>query len=449
MGGEEQTKITIRREARAASVARQRYRLSIERGAGPATELVSSEDRVIIGRSPQADLVIDDEFVSRIHCEIVAEAEGFILRDLGSKNGTRSAGMLIREISLPSEARISIGDSEVAFALLGGADELKLHPESRFGRLLGETNSMRAVFARLSRVASRDITLLLEGESGTGKELAAEAVHEASARRGKPFVVVDCGSIPRTLLEAELFGHERGAYTGASHSRLGAFVNADGGTIFLDEVGELDSDLQPRLLGVLERREVKPIGASQPIPVNVRVIAATNRDLRREANRGAFREDLYYRLAVATVRLPPLREHVSDVPLLVRHFLEQHSRKDGVEYHLDEEFLQRLMQRAWPGNVRELRNAVEQVVAFGIEEVALVETPEQAAAPLEVPFKLAKAQLVERFEREYLTAVLAQFRGNITAAANAAELDRVHFLRLLDRHGLRKSRREPSLRPGQ
>jgi DNA-binding NtrC family response regulator len=448
MGGEEQTKITVRRDAR-TSVVRQRYRLTVERGAGLLGELVTSEERVIIGRSPQADLVVDDQFVSRIHCEIVAEPEGYVLRDLSSKNGTRVAGMLIREICLPAEARIAIGDAELSFGLLGGAEELKLHPEIRFGKLLGETNGMRAVFARLSRVAARDITLLLEGESGTGKELAAEAVHEASARRGKPFVVVDCGSIPRTLLEAELFGHERGAYTGANHSRLGAFVNADGGTIFLDEVGELDSELQPRLLGVLERREVKPIGAAQPIPVNVRVIAATNRDLRREANRGAFREDLYYRLAVATVRLPPLREHVSDIPLLVRHFLEQHSRNDGVDYQLDAEFLQRLMQRAWPGNVRELRNTVEQVVAFGIEEVAVVETPEQAPAPLELPFKLAKAQLVEKFEREYLTAVLAQFKGNITAAASAAEIDRVHFLRLLDRHGLRKSRREPSVRPSQ
>jgi two-component system, NtrC family, response regulator GlrR len=449
MAGDELTKITVRREVR-APVARQRFRLTLEGGAVPATELVSSEDRVIVGRSPQADLVVDDDFVSRIHCEIVAEPDGFILRDLGSKNGTRTAGMLIREICLPSEARISIGRRELSFSLFGAVEELNLYPDNRFGRLLGETSQMRAAFARLARVAARDITLLIEGESGTGKELAAEAVHEASARKGKPFVVVDCGSIPRTLLEAELFGHERGAYTGASHSRLGAFVNADGGTIFLDEVGELDSELQPRLLGVLERREVKPIGAAQPIPVNVRVIAATNRDLRREANRGVFREDLYYRLAVATVRLPPLREHVSDVPLLVRHFLELHSRKDGVEYQLADEVLQRLMQRAWPGNVRELRNAVEQVVAFGIEEVALVETPERTSAPLELPFKLAKAQLVEKFEREYLTAVLAQFMGNITAAASAAEIDRVHFLRLLDRYGLRKSRREPtSSRPGQ
>jgi DNA-binding NtrC family response regulator len=236
-------------------------------------------------------------------------------------------------------------------------------------------------------------------------------------------------------LEAELFGHERGAYTGANRARLGAFVHADGGTIFLDEVGELDIELQPRLLGVLERREVKPIGGSQPLPVNVRIIAATNRDLRREVNRGAFREDLYYRLAVACVRLPALRERSDDLPALVRHFFVQ----QGVAAPPEDGMLQRLMRRSWPGNVRELRNAVEQIVAFGIEEVSLDEAPERPAA-VDVPFKIAKARLVESFERDYLVSVLAQHKGNITAAANAAELDRVHFLRLLDRYGLRKPR---------
>jgi DNA-binding NtrC family response regulator len=319
--------------------------------------------------------------------------------------------------------------------VLGGAAEIGLYPEGRFGRLIGDSAAMRAVFSRLARIAGRDATLLLEGESGTGKELAAEAVHEASARSGGPFVVVDCGSIPRALLEAELFGHERGAYTGANRARLGAFVHADGGTIFLDEVGELDIELQPRLLGVLERREVKPIGSSQPIPVNVRIIAATNRDLRREVNRGVFREDLYYRLAVACVRLPALRERSDDIPALVRSFLEQ----QGVTAPPEEAILQRLIRRSWPGNVRELRNAVEQIVAFGIEEVSLDEAPEQPA-PIDVPFKIAKARLVEGFERNYLVSVLAQYKGNITASANAAELDRVHFLRLLDRYGLRKPR---------
>jgi DNA-binding NtrC family response regulator len=315
----------------------------------------------------------------------------------------------------------------------------ELFPTSRFGGLIGETGVMRALYSRLAMVAARDTTVLLEGESGTGKELAAQAIHEASSRRAGPFVVVDCGSIPRTLLEAELFGHERGAYTGATRARVGAFVLAEGGTVFLDEVGELDLDLQPRLLGALERREVKPIGAESPVPVNVRIVAATNRDLRREANRGAFREDLYYRLAVACVRMPPLRERISDVPLLVRSFLEQHARRDGAYFPIDEHTLQRLMQRAWPGNVRELRNVVEQIVAFGIEQVPCAREADQQPR-MDTTFKVAKARLVEDFERGYLVSVLAQHEGNITAAANAADLDRVHFLRLLDRHGLRRPR---------
>jgi two-component system response regulator GlrR len=280
---------------------------------------------------------------------------------------------------------------------------------------------------------------LLEGESGTGKELAARAIHEASARRGGPFVVIDCGAIPHTLIDAELFGHERGAYTGASSPRPGAFVQAEGGTIFLDEVAELDLELQPRLLGALERREVKPIGAAQPVPIDVRIVAATNQDLRRRANEGLFREDLYYRLAVARVRLPSLRERASDIPLLVRHFIRQHAQKDGVDYAIDEDLVARLALAAWPGNVRELRNVVEQVVAFGIEEVRVVEAPREPVR-IDTPFKTVKAQVLATFEHEYLVALLAQHGGNITAAASAAELDRVHFLRLLDRHGLRKSR---------
>jgi two-component system, NtrC family, response regulator GlrR len=407
-------------------------------------ELVSAEDRVIVGRSPEADLVVQNDSVSRIHCEIVHEEDGFVLRDLGSVNGTWMGGFRVREVYLPSESRIGVGEAELSFTVVSGTEEIRLHPEGRFGKLIGDTKVMRALFARLERVAARDTTLLLEGESGTGKELAARAVHEQSYRRDGPFVVVDCSSIARTLLESELFGHERGAYTGASQARTGAFVRANGGTIFLDEVGELDVELQPRLLRALEQRETKPIGAAEPQRFDARIIAATNRDLRRLANRDAFREDLYYRLAVACVRLPSLRERTTDIPLLVRHFLEDHSRRDGIEYSVGDEDLQRLMHRPWPGNVRELRNVVEQIVAFGIEEVSLIESPHPPAS-VDEPFKPAKARIVERFERDYLVAVLAAHGGNITAAASAADLDRVHFLRLLDRYGLRKSDRHTKL----
>jgi two-component system, NtrC family, response regulator GlrR len=326
-----------------------------------------------------------------------------------------------------------------------GLRELASNSDCRFGDLIGQSKVMRSVFERLALAAARDITVLLEGESGTGKELAARAVHEASSRSGGPFVVVDCGAISPTLVESELFGHERGAYTGASHARQGAFVRAHGGTIFLDEIGELELALQPRLLGVLERREVKPVGAPEPVSIDVRVVAAVNRDLRRLVDAGSFREDLYYRLAVGCVRMPPLRERTSDIPLLIDHLLEQHSKRDGVRHTLSEAVLHRLMFRPWPGNVRELRNVVDRLVAFGLEEIPIDLQPGTARHDSQ-PFKAAKAVIVGCFEREYLASVLGRHGGNITAAAAAAELDRVHFLRLLDRHGLRapRSRQKPT-----
>jgi DNA-binding NtrC family response regulator len=320
---------------------------------------------------------------------------------------------------------------------------------ARFGGLLGASAPMRALFARLARAAERDMPLLLQGESGTGKDLAAAAVHQASRRRAGPFVVVDCGSIPPALVESELFGYEGGARLGGGPAYEGAFIRADGGTILLDEIGDLDIRLQPRLLRVIERGEVRPIGRATAEPVDVRVIAATHRDLRREVKRGAFREDLYHRLAVATVALPPLREHAEDVPLLARHFLDQHAREDCVDYTLPDEMMDRLVARAWTGNVRELRNVIHRIVAFGTSEITAGDAGAAsfagAPAPAEttgpgVSFKIAKARIIERFERDYVVAILAAHQGNISAAAKAADVDRVHFLRLMDRHNLRKKR---------
>jgi DNA-binding NtrC family response regulator len=308
---------------------------------------------------------------------------------------------------------------------------------------------MRSLFARLSRAATRDTTLLLVGQSGTGKELAARAVHEVGRRNQGPFVVVDCGSIKPAQADHQLFG----LAADASGQPAGAFVRARGGTLFLDEVAELHADVQRRLLRVLEERQVRPASAAEPVPIDVRIIAATQRDLQPRAHEGEFRDDLYYRLAVTRVRLPPLRERSSDIPLLIEHFLEQFSRRDGVAYGLDQSVAQQLSLRPWPGNVRELRNAVEQILAFGSDEIEHLDSTApasglqgQGAHPsgaVALPFKVAKARVLERFEREYLTAVLERHGGNITAAALAAEVDRVHFLRLLDRYGMRKTRNRP------
>lgn len=319
---------------------------------------------------------------------------------------------------------------------------------SAFDRLVGGSALMQAAIRRLQQVAAHEATLLIEGESGTGKELAAEAVHAASRRGEGPFVVVDCSAIARNLIEAQLFGHERGAYTGAVQARPGAFSQAHGGTIFLDEVGELDLELQPRLLRAIEKREVTPLGGATARQVDVRIIAATNRNLRKEVARGAFRADLYYRLAVTTVRLPPLRDRVEDVVALCDHFLEDLSTRDGRRHTLDEAVLRGLASRPWPGNVRELRNVVERIVVFGAEDtdesgllqVRALETPRTDRPS----FHAAKAEVIAGFERTFLVRVLGGHGNNITAAARACGVDRVHFLRLLDRHGLRAAAKPPS-----
>jgi DNA-binding NtrC family response regulator len=313
-------------------------------------------------------------------------------------------------------------------------------PTAYFGRLVGRSQVMRDVIERLRTIAAHDATLLLEGESGTGKEIAAEAVHDAGTRRHKPFVVVDCGAIARPLLEAELFGHERGAYTGATQARAGALVRANGGTLFLDEIGELDLELQPRLLRLIERREVKPLGGSTPRRVDVRIIAATNRDLAREAARGSFRADLYYRLAVTRVRMPSLSERQEDIPLLCRQIAGELSER-GMDQAIDDHQLAQMAHRRWPGNVRELKNAVERLATLGAESVDQIwERPSIAPGSARVPFREAKARMLTTFERQYLTEVLEEHSGNITAAAHASRVDRVHFLRLMDKYGLRGPR---------
>jgi DNA-binding NtrC family response regulator len=329
-----------------------------------------------------------------------------------------------------------------------------LRRDDRFGRLIGHSPAMRRVIGQLARVAASDATVLLLGETGTGKEVAAESLHQESPRARGPFVVVDCGAIPPHLLESELFGHERGAFTGAVRAREGAFQAASGGTIFLDEIGELPRDLQPKLLRALSRRAVKPVGTEAYVEVDVRVIAATNRDLRREVDADRFRGDLYYRLAVVEVRLPPLRERLGDLPLLVEAMLRESRASPAETSRLrSAAVLDRLARQSWPGNLRELRNALDRALAMGPWEPDAETAPELVpelipelgpdaepdAAPavdLSRPFKQARDEWTARFERAYLAALLEHHAGSIRPAARAAGIDRVHLYRLLARHGL-------------
>ena len=334
------------------------------------------------------------------------------------------------------------------FSLGREKEDLKLFAASRFGRLVGRSVPMRMLFSQLERLARTQATVLIQGESGTGKEQVARALHEQGAREAAPMVVVDCGSIPAELVESELFGHEKGAFTGASGERKGAFEAAKGGTLFLDEIGELPLAVQPRLLRALEARQVKRVGADAYRPVDVRIVAATHRDLREAVNRGQFREDLYYRLAVATVYVPALREHLEDLPLL----LEELWARANTELGLPErpftapgpDTLRELERMPWEGNVRELRNFVERSLALAgdLDAVQLdMRAPERAPRTREVDDALsygeARDAMTERFEREFLAERLARAQGNVSRMAREARMDRAYAIKLLHKHKLR------------
>jgi two-component system response regulator GlrR len=346
------------------------------------------------------------------------------------------------------------GGSRADSAALAATAAARLERErDRFGRMVGHSSIMQSVFDVLGKAAGSDATILLEGETGTGKEVSAEAIHRGSPRREKPFLVVDCGAMPPQLLESELFGHERGAFTGAVSSRLGVFEAANGGTVFLDEIGELSIDLQPKLLRVLERREVRRVGTNNHVPVNVRLIAATNRSLREQVAAHKFRSDLFYRLAVVEVKLPPLRERLPDLPLLVEHIVRNLGTIDAqtVEVVKSIEFLSALARHNWPGNIRELRNYLERCVALrdyaAPKATDTISASPESAVNIGQPLREAREGWVSSFEKRYLEELLRVHENRVSAAARAAGVDRIYFYRLLWKHGLRT--REPSLRDAE
>ncbi|EYF00008.1 sigma 54-interacting transcriptional regulator [Chondromyces apiculatus] len=318
---------------------------------------------LVFGTSSECDVVVSDPLVSRRHCEIRLTERGVLLRDLGSKNGTLIQGVPILEALLPPGVVVTVGTSQLTVRPTGTSAVLPLSASTSFGRALGQSLSMRALFAKLERAAPTDETLLLLGESGTGKELLARAVHENSRRSGGPFVVVDCGAIAPSLIEGELFGYVPGAFSGATTTKPGLLELANRGTLFIDEIGELPLDLQPKLLRALESREVRRLGAKQFQPFDARIVAATHRNLRVKATEGAFRQDLYFRLAVIEFHVPALRERRDDIPLLVERILEARDPPRALA-DLPPHALPLLQAYDWPGNVRELRNAVARLVLF-------------------------------------------------------------------------------------
>jgi transcriptional regulator with GAF, ATPase, and Fis domain len=434
-------------------------------GAEQGREVEIGKPRVTGGRSIINDLVLSDKAISGSHFEILARDDGYRLRDLDSTNGTFVGDLRIREVWLKPGQEFRVGHTTLRFSPTQDIVEIPLSKRDTFESVTGASVRMREIFATLEKVAPSELTVLVTGETGTGKEMIARGIHQASPRKSKPFVVLDCGAIPKDLIESTLFGHEKGSFTGAVAQHQGCFEQAHGGTIFLDEIGELDINLQPKLLRVLENRELKRVGGDRVIKIDVRVVAATNRDLRQMVNASTFREDLYFRLSVIHVELPPLRERKEDIPALADVFLREIAGRRNMSMAFGTDAVAALQSHSWPGNVRELKNVVER--AASLAEGSLVQrsdlmfnrdtTPRAAQAgangglargggggaalppPEIVPgldFKEAKQRVVDSFELAYLKLLLERHDGNITRSAQEAGLTRYHLRELLKRHGL-------------
>ncbi len=404
-------------------------------------------ERLTIGKAPDNDLVLPDDTVSRHHCELLREGAGLRVRDLGSTNGTRVDGTKVTDAVLSPGAVLRVGEVEVAVKPAAQQVDVLPSDEPRFGPALGQSLAMRTIFGMLERIAPTEATVLLEGETGTGKDVLARAIVEGSPRKGAPFVVVDCGAVSYSLIESELFGHERGAFTGAVAARQGAFELANSGTVFLDEIGELPLDVQPKLLRVLETREFRRVGGNKPIHTDVRVIAATKRDLKREVAGGKFREDLYFRLAVVPVTVPPLRQRREDVPMLAEAVLTA-ACVGGDPLSISQDALAALMAHDWPGNVRELRNVLERAVymarATGARELGSIALATGTSASdaafqfdQERSYRETRAKFESEFERRYVRWLLGRHRGNVSAASREARMDRKHLFELAKKHGIR------------
>ncbi len=437
-----------------ATVAGSKTRLEVRGGRIRVTKgdwVDVGTEPVIVGRNAACQIVVDDGKVSAVHAEFVATPFGVRLRDLGSRNGTWVGGVRVGDVFLSANTKVRVGEMEVFFEAMR-PEKVAIPTIPQFGPLVGQSPPMRAIFDRLSKVAPTDLTVLIQGETGTGKELVAQAIHLASNRAKKPFVVVDCGSIPPTLAEATLFGHERGAFTGAVDKRLSPFEEAAGGTIFLDELGELPLEVQPKLLRALAERRVKSVGGNAYREVDVRVLAATRRDLVRAVNAGTFRSDLYFRVAQVKIEMMALRQRLEDIPVLVRRMLKDLGDETAYE-RVTTTTLERLMRHDWPGNVRELRNAVAVAFALGTEDEeidvaahlgALSEGPAATTAGagnISVsfrgrPFQEAKRDVLARFERDYFAALADDSKGNVSEMARRAGMERAHVRAYLRRHGI-------------
>jgi DNA-binding NtrC family response regulator len=417
---------------------------------GKPIDFVAEGDTMSIGSALGNDLRIDDPTVSRFHAQLTRKGGSILVKDLGSTNGTQIGPARLQGSEAEVKAPTVIGIGQVELKLTDADVVMVDHGPRELGNLKAAAPLMRRLLAKIQQAAKSEVSVLVLGESGTGKELVGQALHEGSARAKAAMVTVDCGALSPTLFSSELFGHEKGAFTGAHRQHLGAFERAAGGTVFLDEVGELSAELQSALLGVLERRTLRRLGGSKDIPVDVRLVSATSRDLLKEVNQGRFRLDLFYRLAVVRLDVPPLRQRPEDIVPLVQRFLEA----EGHGKRFDELFppaaQERMRTHDWPGNVRELRNIVLGTLALGqTPDFVSVSSQNEAAVSSKVdysaqfitasgiaPYKDARRELVDEFERSYLVALLKVANGNVREAARRAQMNRSYLIELLQKHAL-------------
>jgi DNA-binding NtrC family response regulator len=422
--------------------------LVVEEGPEAGLELAPLPLRILIGRLPWCDLRLSDGRVSSTHCELTLEAAGIRLRDQESTNGVFVGGVRVYDALLGPGSTFRVGGTRIRFELRAGRRRVRQATDPT-GELLGSCPAMRRLFDMIARVAPRDLPVLLLGETGTGKSALAKAIHGASPRRDKPFVAVNCGALPPDLVEATLFGHVKGAFTGALRDSAGVFEQARGGTLFLDEIGEMPLPMQPKLLQALETHTVRPVGAEGVKEVDFRLVSATNRPIQREISAGRFRQDLYFRVAGLELLAPPLRDRADDLPALIQRFLDEDC--PGAAARLSAAGLGRLMAHSWPGNVRELQNVLARASMLAGDGPILPEhllfggrddDPSAASAAPSAEdlyagtFRDFKAALLAHHERRWVELLMARCGGNITRAAREGELSRTYLLTMLRKHGL-------------
>jgi DNA-binding NtrC family response regulator len=421
-----------------------RCQLVVIDGPSCGRDVALGREAIDIGSAAGVDLAVEDETVSRRHATVQAVPGGFLVADQDSTNGTFYEGSRITQAVLGPGAVFRVGRTSLVLRPVDSVEAIEPTPKQAFGDLDGVSLPMRRLFAVLEQVAPTESTVLVEGETGTGKELVAWAVHQASPRRSGSFVVFDCGAVPRELVESELFGHVRGAFTGATSDRPGAFLRANGGTIFIDELNSMPLELQPKLLRALESRSVKAVGSDSPRAVDVRVVAACGSDLAAEVQAGRFRADLFYRLSVVHVSIPPLRRRREDIGPIVRRVMSRLGIPDPGP--VEGPNLERLLAHSWPGNVRELRNVIERAVAMSVTpsarfcelriQIGPAAPREDLQIHTEASYAEAKEQLQASFEKRYLADLMERAKGNISLASRVSGLDRKHLKKLLRRHGM-------------